>query len=219
MGMNIKQWDFILAQVELACNKSTSQKTGYSPLEIVCCSNPLTPLDLVPHLQTSELSQDATERVHEIQQIHEEDVDAVDMCLRAINALASYIYREKAAGREGLAERIVDLNDRLQENISSHFLRSLLQLILYEDFRVDLTGSAADALLPLILCEQDLYQRLVQEFLEKQPIHSLRTRLANAFHSLTSSNKLSSSLDRPNRHRFRKNFHEFFREISGLRIK
>ncbi|XP_020678770.1 exportin-4 [Dendrobium catenatum] len=154
--------------------------------------------------------------------IQHQDLDAVDMCLRAINALASFLYRDKTVGREGLVARTVDSkgsNGELQENISSHFLRLLLQLVLFEDFRVDLTGSAADALLPLILCEQDLYQRLVQEFIDKQPIDSLRTRLAKSFHSLTSSNNLSSSLDRPNRHRFRKNFHEFLTEISGLRIK
>lgn len=68
-----------------------------------------------------------------------QDVDAVDMCLRAINALASFLYRDKTAGREGLVARTVDSkgsNGELQENISSHFLRLLLQLILFEDFRL-----------------------------------------------------------------------------------
>lgn len=154
--------------------------------------------------------------------IQHQDIDAVDMCLRAINALASYHYREQAVGKEGLAAHIGDSqgsNGRLQENILSHFLRLLLQIILHEDFRLELTGSAADALLPLVLCQQDQYQRLVQEFLEKQTIQYLRTKLANAFYSLTSSNKLSSALDRPNRHRFRNNFHQFLTVISGLRIK
>ncbi|KAK8956358.1 hypothetical protein KSP40_PGU008631 [Platanthera guangdongensis] len=154
--------------------------------------------------------------------IQHQDIDAVDMCLRAINALASYHYREKIAGREGLAAHIVDSqgsNGRLQENILRHFLRFLLQLILHDDFRLVISGSAADALLPLLLCEQELYQRLVQEFIEKQATDFMRSRLANAFHSLTNSNKVSSSLDRPNRSHFRNNFHEFLTDISGLRIK
>ncbi|KAG0452921.1 hypothetical protein HPP92_025585 [Vanilla planifolia] len=142
--------------------------------------------------------------------------------LRAINALASYHFREQAVGRGGLPTHMVDSSCpdwRIQENICSHFLRLLVQLVLYEDFRMDLAGSAADALLPLLLCNQNTYQSLVQEFLDKLPLPSLRPRLAAAFHSLTSSNKLSTSLDRPNLIRFRKNFREFLTEISGLRIK
>ncbi|PKA65100.1 hypothetical protein AXF42_Ash013221 [Apostasia shenzhenica] len=153
--------------------------------------------------------------------IKHQDIDAVDMCFQAVNALASYHYREKSTGNEGLGAHLVYClsNGTPHENILGHFLRLIMQSILFADFRMDLSGPAADALLPLLFCEQDLYQRLVQEFLEEQQIPSLRSRLANAFRSLTSSNKLSISLDRANRHRFRKNFHEFLTEISGLRIK
>ncbi|XP_020259813.1 exportin-4 isoform X1 [Asparagus officinalis] len=154
--------------------------------------------------------------------IQHQDIDVVDMCLRAVNALASYHYKERVAGKGGLgAHAIVSQgsNGKLQESIVSHFLRLLLQLLLFEDFRMELAGSAADTLLALVLCEQELYQRLVQEFLERQPNPTLQTRLTRALHSLTSSNQLSSSLDRPNRNRFRKNFHVFLTDISGLRLK
>lgn len=151
--------------------------------------------------------------------IQHQDTDIVDMCLRAVYALASYHYKRRNAGREGLGAHAIDSQGTVQESILRHFLRMLLQLLLFEDFRIELAGSAADALFSLLLCEQELYQRLVQEFLERQPSPSLKTRLAGALHSLTSSNQLSSSLDRPNVHRFRKNFTEFLTEISGLRIK
>nr|XP_010934314.3 LOW QUALITY PROTEIN: exportin-4-like [Elaeis guineensis] len=155
--------------------------------------------------------------------IHHQDADVVEKCLSAVNALASYHYKERNAGKEGLGAQTTDshgLNGNLQDSILSHFLKLLLQLLLFEDFRMDLAGSAADALLPLLLCEQDLYQRLVQELLEREPNPTMKTRLASAFHSLTSSNQLSSSLDRPNRHRFRKNLHGFLTEVSGfMRIK
>lgn len=155
--------------------------------------------------------------------IRHQDTEVVEKCLRAVNALASYHYKERNAGNEGLGAQATGShgsNGKLQDSILSHFLRLLLQLLLFEDFRMDLSGSAADALLPLLLCEQDLYQRLVQELLEREPNPTLKTRLASAFHSLTSSNQLSSSLDRPNRHRFRKNLHGFLTEVSGfMRIK
>lgn len=154
--------------------------------------------------------------------IQHQDIDVVDMCLRAVDALASYHYKDRLAGNAGLGAHAIDSqssNGKLQESIVSHFLRMLLQALLFEDFRTELAGSAADTLLPLLLCEQELYQRLVQEFLERQPNPALQSRLAKALHSLTSSNQLSTTLDRPNRIRFRKNFHEFLTEISGLRLK
>ncbi|XP_073000684.1 uncharacterized protein [Typha latifolia] len=154
--------------------------------------------------------------------MHHQDIDVIEKCLAAVSALASYHFKDRSAGKQGLDTHVMEsqsLNGKLQEGILSHFLRLLLQLLLFEDFRMELAGSAADALLPLLLCEQELYQRLVQELLETQSIPALRSRLASAFHSLTSSNQLSSSLDRPNRQRFRKNLHKFLVEVSGFMRK
>ncbi|KAF8392178.1 hypothetical protein HHK36_022520 [Tetracentron sinense] len=91
------------------------------------------------------------------------DTEVVNMCLRALNALASYHYKERGAGKEGLgshAAGLKDLNGNLQEGVLSRFLKSLLQLLLFEDYSTELVSSAADALLPLILCEQGLYQAI-----------------------------------------------------------
>ncbi|XP_059436603.1 uncharacterized protein LOC132169608 [Corylus avellana] len=93
--------------------------------------------------------------------LHYQDTEVVDMCLRALKALASYHYTETVCGKTGLGLHISGLKDpggNLQEGILSRFLHSLLQLLLFEDYSPDLVSSAADALLPLILCEQGLYQ-------------------------------------------------------------
>jgi hypothetical protein len=151
--------------------------------------------------------------------LHNQDGDVVERCLTAVNALASYHFKERLGGRGGLSSQLMEserLNGKLHESISSHFLRLLLQLLLFEDFRMELAGSAADALLPLLLCEQELYQRLVHELLGKQHNPTVKSRLAVAFHNLTSSNNLSSTLDRPNRQKFRKNLRAFLGEVSGF---
>lgn len=60
------------------------------------------------------------------------------MCLRALKALASYHYTETVCGKTGLGLHIAGLKDpggNLQEGILSRFLRSLLQLLLFEDYR------------------------------------------------------------------------------------
>ncbi|XP_066370501.1 uncharacterized protein [Miscanthus floridulus] len=151
--------------------------------------------------------------------LRNQDSDVVERCLAAVNALASYHFKEILGGRGGLNSQLMESegsNGKLQESISSHFLRLLLQILLFEDFRLELAGYAADALLPLLFCEQELYQRLVHELLEKQQNPTVKSRLATVFHNLTSSNNLSSSLDRPNRQRFRKNLLSFLADVSGF---
>lgn len=151
--------------------------------------------------------------------LHHQDTEVVDMCLRSLKALASYHYKEIVGGKLGLGSQATSYNDadgRLQDGILSRFLRLLLQFLLFEDYSTDLTSTAADALLPLILCEQGLYQRLGNELLEKQANPTFKLRLANALESLTSSNNLSSILDRANYQRFRKNLNNFLVEVRGF---
>lgn len=60
------------------------------------------------------------------------------MCLRSLKALASYHYKETASGKTGLGLHAAghkDSGGNLQEGILSRFLRSLLQLLLFEDYR------------------------------------------------------------------------------------
>ncbi|KAG5087234.1 hypothetical protein JHK82_054631 [Glycine max] len=151
--------------------------------------------------------------------LHHQDADVVSKCLRALQALASYHYKETGNGNIGLGAHTVghkDLSGNVQEGLLSRFLRSMLQLLLFEDYSSDLISVAADALLPLILCEQGLYQRLGNELIERQPNATLKSRLANALHTLTSANQLSSSLDRINYQRFRKNLNSFLVEVRGF---
>ncbi|KAJ0472143.1 hypothetical protein HanHA89_Chr15g0603711 [Helianthus annuus] len=53
---------------------------------------------------------------------------------------------------------MVQAIQNFQDGILSKFLRSLMQLILFEDYSMGLVGGAADALFPLILCDHGLYQ-------------------------------------------------------------
>ncbi|GFP96740.1 exportin-4 [Phtheirospermum japonicum] len=93
--------------------------------------------------------------------LHHQDVEVVDMCLRSVKALACHHYKDRGAGKVGLGSHATSYNEpdgKYHEGILGRFLRSLLQLLLFEDYSTDLVSSAADALLPLILCEQSVYQ-------------------------------------------------------------
>ncbi|KAI3470688.1 hypothetical protein Pfo_027351 [Paulownia fortunei] len=151
--------------------------------------------------------------------LHHQDVEVVDLCLRAVKALASHHYKDRGAGKVGLGAHATSYKDpdgKFREGILSRFLRSLLQLLLFEDYSTDLVSSAADALLPLILCEQSVYQNLANELIETQLNPTFRSRLTNALQSLITSNNLSSTLDRINYQIFRKNLHSFLIEVRGF---
>ncbi|XP_031502482.1 uncharacterized protein LOC116265754 isoform X3 [Nymphaea colorata] len=151
--------------------------------------------------------------------IHQQDIEVVNMSLTAVSALATYHYKERCLGKEGLglhAAGYEDANGKHKEGILASFLRSLLLLLLFEDYSVELVGSAADALLPLIVCDPVLYQRLAHELIESQTDLLLRSRLVAALQNLTSSNQLVLSLDRANRQKFRKNLHYFLTEVRGF---
>ncbi|KAJ6292015.1 hypothetical protein OIU76_023999 [Salix suchowensis] len=151
--------------------------------------------------------------------LRHQDTEVVNMCLSALKALASYHYKETGAGKTGLgshASGVEDSSGNMQEGILSRFLQLLMQLLLFEDYSPDLVGPAADALFPLILCEQVLYQKLASELIERQTNPTLRSRMASALQSLTSANQLSSALDRMNYQRFRKNMNNFLIEVRGF---
>lgn len=60
------------------------------------------------------------------------------MCLRALKALASYHKKETDAGKVGLGSNATcykDADGKLHEGILSRFLRSLLQFLLFDDYR------------------------------------------------------------------------------------
>lgn len=106
------------------------------------------------------------------------------------------------------------------ENVLAHFLRALLHLLLFEDYSSDILEPAANALLPLILCEQALYQKLGQELLTGQSDAEMQNRLASALHTLLSNNGVGTTLDRANRRKFRQNLQAFLTDVrSFLRTK
>ncbi|CAN1271124.1 xpo4 [Linum perenne] len=151
--------------------------------------------------------------------LHHQDTEIVNMCLRSLKALAAYHYKATASGSLGLGSHatvVKDVHGNTQDGIFSRFLQVLLQILLFEDYSPDLVSPAADALFPLILCEQGLYQKLASELIERQANPEFKSRLATAFHMVTNSNQLSTDLDRMNYQRFRKNINAFLVEVRGF---
>ena len=96
------------------------------------------------------------------------------------------------------------------------FLEVVLQKLLFEECKRDYAEQAADALLPLMLCEPAGYQRIGQSLLVGQVDDATRGRIAEALGALTTANGLQPSCDRVNLRRFRRNLHSFLTNVRGL---
>lgn len=68
----------------------------------------------------------------------EQDVEVVNMSLTALNAVAFYHYQAICSQQEGLGLHAVTkpgANGVIEEGVLSHFLRAVLQYLLFEDYR------------------------------------------------------------------------------------
>lgn len=80
-----------------------------------------------------------------------QDSEVVDKCLRALKALGSYHHKETITGNVGLGSQASGVKDSMGnvlEGILSRFLPSLLQLLLFEDYRYNLILNV-DTLAPI----------------------------------------------------------------------
>ncbi|PKU68694.1 RNA-directed DNA polymerase [Dendrobium catenatum] len=89
VGKNLKSWDLILPQVEFAFNRSVSQATGHSPFQVAYGCVPLSPLDLIPQVQTDRYSEDGAIRSQEVQNLHRKVKELItkhnDKCQKQAN--------------------------------------------------------------------------------------------------------------------------------------
>lgn len=67
-----------------------------------------------------------------------QDVEVVNMSLTALNAVAFYHYHAVCRGQEGLGAHALSTpgpDGAPKEGVLAHFLRSVMQFLLFEDYR------------------------------------------------------------------------------------
>ena len=68
-----------------------------------------------------------------------QDIEVVNTSLTALNAIAFYHYHAICKGEEGLGFHAIGASDNngavQHEGVLAHFLRSLMQYLLFEDYR------------------------------------------------------------------------------------
>ncbi|KAL0028613.1 hypothetical protein WJX79_005646 [Trebouxia sp. C0005] len=135
--------------------------------------------------------------------------EAVQSALEALAALAKFDYQSKQAGRPGLQAGA-------GEGLLGRFLEVLMRRLLLDSGAGELTGLAADALLPLILAHPQAYQHIGEQLLAEQKDEGLRRVLTSALTKVMSANGLCHSLDRNNKKVFRDNLGAFVMDARSI---
>ncbi|KAG5187745.1 hypothetical protein JKP88DRAFT_234931 [Tribonema minus] len=94
-------------------------------------------------------------------------------------------------------------------------LTALLQLAAFQSAVWDRLDACAEALLPIIVCDQHGYQALATALVEQQSPDA-RPRLAAALHALVTDNGLTMDLKRDTRRRFVENLRRFAGDVRAF---
>ena len=120
-------------------------------------------------------------------------------------------------GPVGLGQHNAPAAERGGVSILAHLMRVVLNRLIFEDASMDLVEAAADALLPLMMCERGAFERTAQELLAGLSGNAgAQQHVAGSLHALTTANGLTDKVDRANRRRFRRNMSKFLMETRGF---
>lgn len=149
------------------------------------------------------------------------DVSIVRSALEAVDGMG--LYHSAARRKGGHFASVLDLTTQLQRipDLFVRFARSVLQLTLGASApSQDLINPAGSALLAMIVCDFEGYQRLVSGLLAAQPDPSMASRLAAEFSTMTAAAcrtpGVAPVLDRPTRRAFEERFQPFVAAVRGI---
>ena len=97
------------------------------------------------------------------------------------------------------------------------FLRTLFEILIFENFSSELLDTYGSAVLSLLVSESQVYMNIANQVLQQENNEEKKQRLMVAFQALVQDNNVQmNKLDRPNRVRFRKNIRKFVSEVRGM---
>lgn len=143
------------------------------------------------------------------------DSEVSTASLEAMAAISRFHFNEMNKGQPGLGQHLAP-TDSAGKNLLTHSLEVVLRRLLFEECKRDFAEQAADALLPMIMCEPGGYSRTGHGLLAGQTDDASRGRVAEALTTLMTANGLTQSCDRVNMRRFRRNLHAFLANVRGL---
>lgn len=158
------------------------------------------------------------------------DVDIGRESFAALSGLAAFHHRETKGSRGGnpagglAAHNAANSTassrggeDEKKEGILARFLKLSLNRLLFEDASTALAEPAADALLPLMLCEREAFAAVAHELVSSLAGDArAQGKVGEALRDLTASGGLTDRVDRANKRRFRRNVSAFVMETRAF---
>ena len=150
------------------------------------------------------------------------DVDIGRESFAALSGLAAFHHRETKGSRGGnpaggLAAHNAANEDGKKDGILARFLKLSLNRLLFEDASAALAEPAADALLPLMLCEREAFAAVAHELVSSLAGDArAQGKVGEALRDLTASGGLTDRVDRANKRRFRRNVSAFVLETRAF---
>ena len=89
MGENSRNWDLLLPRAEFAYNCSVNRSTGKSPFEIVHGYKPNRPLDLIPALEHTRVSESAESFAQHVKDLHHDISQKINLSNNMYKQLAN----------------------------------------------------------------------------------------------------------------------------------
>ena len=141
-------------------------------------------------------------------------VSVVRSSFEALASLAQFhaTERKKTPPGDGLARQLQG-EDR---GVLLDLLQFVLSFVIFQSFDASILDPAANAILALIVCEEQHFKPMVEKMLDSQEDQTIRKQLEKAFTSLICDNNVHMSFDRRNRNNFKKNVHSFVTSVRGF---
>ncbi len=146
------------------------------------------------------------------------DTVVVRNTLLAIEQFATFIAKSKGLVLNSRAKQFQSQNNlTLCTDVLRSFLRTLLEILIFENFASELLDAYGSAVLSLLVSESQVYMNIANQVLQQETDDKKKQRLMLAFQSLIQDNDVQmNKLDRPNRIKFRKNIRKFVSEVRGM---
>ncbi len=146
------------------------------------------------------------------------DTTVVRNTLSAIEQFATFIAKSKGLVINSRAKQFQSQHNlALCTEVLQSFLRTLFEILIFENFTSELLDAYGSAVLSLLVSESQVYMNIANQVLQQETNDAKKQRLMSAFQLLIQDNNVQMNrLDRPNRIKFRKNIRKFVSEVRGM---
>eukprot|EP00127_Corallochytrium_limacisporum_P005729 Clim_evm108s210 gene=Clim_evmTU108s210 len=143
---------------------------------------------------------------------------AIEVCRRSFESIAT-LYEGVFNDMQKHGANFSNVHaNKIIPNSAGHFLKNIMELLLFKPFNMDLIGNASKALFATMCCCQNDFMRLAHEVVQNvnETFQGDRDRVAKAFDSMMNGGQIELNFKRRNMENFRAALQVFLGEVRGI---